>query len=135
MGYCLCFVVGTLTYLYAAKVEGVSIPILTAITSCYPVITMIIAWIVYANYHDTYLKFAISGMILIVIDIFLSKICYSSRQFSLIGDILVTAQEQVNLNKSFFIQILTAELEETSFPNAFKTHCCSSSESSAWTNA
>lgn len=64
MGYSLCLTVGGLLYFLATKIPGVQSSILTAVTSCYFLVTIAFAWPLFQEYLRLNLYFAVPGVLL-----------------------------------------------------------------------
>jgi len=69
--YCVSGVIGSFFYLYAANLPNVPISLLTAYTSCYPLVTIVINFCVWREYEQMDMRLAGPGIGCVVIGIVL----------------------------------------------------------------
>jgi drug/metabolite transporter (DMT)-like permease len=71
--YCFLNIGATVAFLYAAKLDRISISVLTATTSAYPLITLVLAWAFLRDYQHVQVSYSVTGIVLVVLGlIFLS---------------------------------------------------------------
>ncbi len=64
LGYSVANVVAAYLYLYATQLPGVQISVLTAMTSCYPLVTTLLCFLFFAEWKRVRLALAVPGLAL-----------------------------------------------------------------------